>query len=75
MQTMKAAGVTVIIITHRPRVVSGVDKMLVLRNGAVDMFGAAKTVMERLRITDATERPAALPPAERGAPQRAKEVG
>lgn len=74
MQAMKAAGVTVVIITHRPRVVSGVDKMLVLRNGAVDMFGAAKTVMERMRIADATDRPAALPPADGSAAPRAREV-
>ncbi len=48
LQTLKEEGVTVIIVAHRPSLLRGVDKLLVLREGAVDMFGPRSEIMARL---------------------------
>ena len=42
LQGLKNDGVTIVIIAHRPSLLRGVDKMLVLREGMVDRFGAAR---------------------------------
>jgi ATP-binding cassette subfamily C protein EexD len=42
---LKQEGATVFIITHRPSVLSGVDKILVLRDGAVQLFGQRDQVL------------------------------
>jgi PrtD family type I secretion system ABC transporter len=44
---LKAEGVTVIIVSHKPSVLSQVDKMLVLREGQVEAFGSRQEVMGR----------------------------
>ena len=44
----KAGGTTVIIVTHRPAIVLKCDKALVLRNGAVEAFGSATEILQRL---------------------------
>jgi ABC-type protease/lipase transport system fused ATPase/permease subunit len=46
---MKQAGVTCVVIAHRPSVVQGVDKLLMLKDGTVVMFGARDEVLEKLR--------------------------
>jgi PrtD family type I secretion system ABC transporter len=48
LQLLKDDGVTVVIIAHRPTLLRGADKMLVLREGAVDRFGARAEIMERI---------------------------
>ena len=45
---LKAAGVTLLIIAHRPAVLQHVDKILVLSGGAMQMFGARDDVLARL---------------------------
>ena len=42
---LKEAGKTVVIIAHRPSVLAGTDKILVLQNGSVQTFGPRKQVM------------------------------
>jgi PrtD family type I secretion system ABC transporter len=54
---LKAQGVTMVIIAHRPSVLRNVDKILVLRNGSIQMFGARDEVMAKLAA------PAAAAPA------------
>lgn len=44
---LRQQGVTTVIITHKPAIVSGVDKLLVLREGVVEMFGPREAVMQR----------------------------
>lgn len=39
IKALKEKGVTVIVIAHRPSVLRFVDKIMVLRNGAVEKFG------------------------------------
>lgn len=51
---LKQRGVTVVLVSHRPSTIGVVDKILVLRDGAVDMFGSRVDVMARL--TEATRR-------------------
>jgi ATP-binding cassette subfamily C protein len=55
---LKQRGVTVILISHRPSTIRAVDKILVLRDGVVDMFGSKVEVMEKL--SDVARRAAAL---------------
>ncbi|ACG76902.1 RsaA secretion system, ATP-binding protein RsaD [Phenylobacterium zucineum HLK1] len=48
IDTMKAAGSTVVIISHRPAVFRSADKIVMLREGRVEMFGPRDQVMARL---------------------------
>jgi len=48
MRELKQAGVTVVVIAHRPSLLAGVDKLLVLREGAVEMFGPRAEIMARV---------------------------
>ncbi|WP_027522686.1 type I secretion system permease/ATPase [Bradyrhizobium sp. Ec3.3] len=45
---LKKRGTTVIIISHRPVTIGVVDKVLVLRDGVVDLFGPRSEVLSRL---------------------------
>jgi ABC-type protease/lipase transport system fused ATPase/permease subunit len=45
---VKASGGTVVLIAHRPSILAHVDKILVLREGRVDVFGARNEVLELL---------------------------
>lgn len=44
----KQLGKTVVVITHRPSVLNGVDKLLVLRDGVVVLFGPRQDVLNKL---------------------------
>lgn len=44
----KAAGRTLIVITHRTSILSAVDKLLLLRDGTVQAFGPRQQVLEAL---------------------------
>jgi ABC-type protease/lipase transport system fused ATPase/permease subunit len=48
VDSMKANGATVVIISHKPSVFRAADKMLVLREGRVELFGPRDQVMARL---------------------------
>ncbi|MBW8812023.1 MAG: type I secretion system permease/ATPase [Caulobacterales bacterium] len=48
IDAMKQAGSTVVIISHKPGVFRAADKMLVLREGRVELFGPRDQVMARL---------------------------
>jgi PrtD family type I secretion system ABC transporter len=48
LQALKEEGVTVIIIAHRPSLLAGVDRMLVLREGVVEAFGPRADIMPRV---------------------------
>jgi PrtD family type I secretion system ABC transporter len=45
---LKKRGTTVIIVSHRPSTLSTVDKVLVLREGAMEMFGERAEIIARL---------------------------
>lgn len=48
VDTLKTQGTTVILVSHRPALVQGVDKVLLLRDGAAEMFGPRAEVLRRL---------------------------
>ena len=48
IDSMKTAGSTVVIISHKVGVFRAADKMLVLRDGRIDLFGPRDQVMARL---------------------------
>ncbi|WP_411289187.1 type I secretion system permease/ATPase [Phenylobacterium sp.] len=48
IEAMKTAGSTVVIISHKPGIFRSADKMLVLREGRVELFGPREQVMARL---------------------------
>lgn len=66
MARAKARGVTVIVITQRPAVLSSVDRVLVLRSGRPEAYGPPATVLHRV-VKPAPE-PAPPAIADRGAP-------
>ena len=49
VKAMKAAGSTVVVMTHRTNIVSVVDKILFLQDGTVKMFGPTAEVLAALR--------------------------
>ena len=74
IKAVKAAGTTVIMITHRPQSLAELDKVMILQNGAVQSFGArdevishlgvpASAVQRRLPDAENVRRPGAPPPA------------
>jgi len=48
MAMLKSAGATVVLIAHRPSMVSQVDKILYLRDGLIEMFGPREEVLPQL---------------------------
>jgi len=66
VRALKNNGGTVIITTHRPRLVSIVDMMLVLKSGRQVAFGTAKEMLEAVRRLQPvpTQVPEAAPAAE-----------
>ncbi|HZS85028.1 MAG TPA: type I secretion system permease/ATPase [Stellaceae bacterium] len=53
---LKERGTTVIVIAHRPSILGLADKLLVLRNGVVDMFGERGEVIAKLNGASGTVR-------------------
>lgn len=47
IQTMKQSGQTVVLITHKPSILQVVDKILVLKSGAVEAIGPRAEVLAR----------------------------
>ena len=45
---LKKRGATVVMISHRPNTLGAVDKLLVLRDGTVELFGARDEVITRI---------------------------
>lgn len=65
LKTMKARGQTIVVVSHKPSMLRDADKLLVLRDGRVDLFGPRDAVLERLNKSAAAAIPAkpAAPPA------------
>jgi ABC-type protease/lipase transport system fused ATPase/permease subunit len=45
---LKAAGITTVLITHRPQVLQRADRILVLKDGAMTRFGPRDEVLATL---------------------------
>lgn len=48
LDAAKKEGITIVVITHRPSILHAADKMLMLRNGVVEMYGARSQIMQQL---------------------------
>ena len=48
---MKSRGATVVVVSHNPVLMAAVDRILLLKNGALDMFGPAAAVLARMKST------------------------
>jgi PrtD family type I secretion system ABC transporter len=67
---LKEQGSTVVLVSHRPTLVQGVDKVLRLKDGAVEMFGPRAEVLKRLmtaRPVEVATQPAATARLEESA--------
>jgi PrtD family type I secretion system ABC transporter len=49
LHSVRAEGVTAVVITHRPSLIAHVDKVLVLEGGRVKQFGPAAEVMKSMQ--------------------------
>jgi PrtD family type I secretion system ABC transporter len=56
---LKARGATVVLVGHRPAMMSSLDKLAVLNEGALEAFGPATAVLARLRAVAHQPRQAA----------------
>jgi ATP-binding cassette subfamily C protein len=45
---LKRRGTTVVIISHRPQTIAVADKLLIMRDGAVELFGSRNEVISKL---------------------------
>ena len=86
---LKADGVTMVVVTHRPALLAVVDKVMLLRNGMVEKFGTLSEVLPpaivqsikgaeppRLKRGAARRKPAGeIPPAGAGDAPRAPGEG
>jgi ATP-binding cassette, subfamily C, type I secretion system permease/ATPase len=61
---LKARGVTTIMVGHRPALMSQLDKLAVLKDGALEAFGPAATILPRMRPVVAASNRSAPAPAE-----------
>ena len=59
MRDLKQAGVTVVAIAHRPSLLGGMDKLLVLKDGVPEMFGTRAEITARVTRSVAQVRGAA----------------
>lgn len=48
MDEAKKKGITLVVITHRPSILRAADKLLMLNNGVVEMFGPRAQVMRKM---------------------------
>ena len=48
LDALKAGGSTSVIVSHKPSVFRSADKMLMLRDGRMEMFGPREQVMARV---------------------------
>ncbi len=68
VQALKANGSTVVLTTHRPRLVGVVDKMLVLKSGRQVAFGGAQDMLDAVRKLQVVPADTAAAPAAEAPP-------
>jgi PrtD family type I secretion system ABC transporter len=66
LEELKRRGTTVVLVSHRPTLVQGVDKVLLMRDGAVEAFGPRAEVLKRLMQQQNRPPEVAQPRAEGG---------
>ena len=49
LRALKARGVTVVVVGHRPSIIAQLDKLAVLKDGALEAFGPTAELLPRVR--------------------------
>jgi PrtD family type I secretion system ABC transporter len=62
LAALKADGVTVVMVTHNTTLTAALDKLALLKNGALEMFGPSAAVMARLNGAAQPARIVTFPP-------------
>jgi len=63
LAAMKSRAQTVVVVSHKPSMLVGADKLLVLKDGRVDLFGPREAVLTRLAQNAAKAKGSAPSPA------------
>ncbi|MEN0000645.1 MAG: type I secretion system permease/ATPase [Pseudomonadota bacterium] len=63
IENMKTLGSTIILISHRPQLLSITDRLILLRDGRIHADGDQASVLETIGVSMA-ERPKSLPPTQ-----------
>jgi PrtD family type I secretion system ABC transporter len=64
LSELKTRGVTVIMVTHSTTFMTALDKLALLKNGTLELFGPSAGVLARLRAPAATQRIVSFPPGK-----------
>lgn len=64
LDVLKARGATVVIVSHKPSVFRSADKILVMREGVIEMFGPRDAVMSKFTAQAQAQAAQASAPAE-----------
>ncbi len=70
LMSVKRQGLSVIIVAHRASVLSAIDRLMLMREGRMEMVGPRDEVLRRMNSA-AAEKPAGADPAAVAAPQNA----
>ena len=57
LEGAKARGATIVIVSHKPNILAGADKLLVVRNGTINQYGPREEVLRTLQ-GERSQRPA-----------------
>jgi ABC-type protease/lipase transport system fused ATPase/permease subunit len=68
LQGLKQSQATVVLVTHRRNLIAQVDRLLILKDGEVDAFGARDAVLEELNRRRAAVQQGRAAAAAAGAP-------
>jgi PrtD family type I secretion system ABC transporter len=65
LRELKTRGVTTIMVGHRPALMSQLDKLAVLKDGALEAFGPSMAILQGMRPVVAGSNRSSVTPAER----------
>lgn len=61
---LKSRGVTVVMVSHNPALMAALDKLALLKDGALEMFGPSAAVLARLYASPPSKRVVSFPVAK-----------
>ncbi|MEM7206215.1 MAG: type I secretion system permease/ATPase [Pseudomonadota bacterium] len=73
IESLKAAGSTVVVMAHRPGAIAAVDKLLVLKQGRVELFGPKQAVLAQIAANSDAGHVRPVPSANRISPNATAE--
>ena len=72
---LKMRAVTTIMVGHRPALMSQLDKLAVLKDGALEAFGSSAAILPRMRsVAPASNRSPLMPAEKLAAAEKAVEA-